>query len=335
MEKTKNKIMVSVLMFVYNHEKYLREAIESVLCQDTEFSYEVIIHDDASTDGSAGIIEEYAVRFPERIVPILQKENQMQKGISITDKFMMPAVRGKYIAYCEGDDYWLRKDKLQKQVDFLEQHEAYAAVTHNCRVVDGCGRTKKPVKKFFPYKKPYTYTLKDLILEDRMPGQTATVMYRRRYYSDMKPAEKSAYERIRYCVGDRRRTLLILLNGPVYCMNEEMSAYRYITSYGESWNARVYGKNLAGRYYVQEMDFRKFARDYHGVRLRNDYVLFGTGIMSVIRFLKKPDKENKRQLELVLKEHESPFRFSLFLLSVFPGALLALVIRTFRKVKSV
>lgn len=328
-----NEIVVSVLMFVYNQEKYLRKAIQSIIGQQTDFLYEIIIHDDASTDGSAGIVEEYAIKYPGLIVPILQSENQMQRGVSIVDEYIMPRVRGKYIAFCEGDDYWTRKDKLQTQADFLETHEEYAAVSHNCRVVDANGKRREPVRKFFPYRTPYTYTLKDLVLEDRMPGQTATVMYRRRIRTDMSEEEKKDFRRIRYCVGDRRRTLLILLNGPVYCMNQTMSAYRYVTAGGENWNSRIHGKNLAGRYYVQERDFRRFALKHYGVHLRNDYILLGTGVMAVVRFLKRMDGSSREQLKLVLGEHKSLFHFGMFMISAAPSAVLTLIIRMIQKAK--
>ncbi len=330
-----DEIVVSVLMFVYNQEQYVRKAIESVIRQETDFAYEIIIHDDASTDGSPEIIREYARRYPDRIIPILQTENQMQQGISFVDTYMMPLVRGKYLAFLEGDDYWTKKDKLKTQAAFLEHHKEYAAVCHNCGVVDADGRRQRPVRKFYPYKRPYIYTLKDLILEDRMPGQTATVMYRYCIWKDMSPSQRTAYEQLRYCVGDRRRTLLILLHGPVYCMARTMSAYRYVTVGKSSWNARTHGKNLSGRYYVQERDFRKFAWQQYGVRLRNDYVLLGTALMAMLRYIKKADKDNKEQWDLVLGEHKSIFHFAGFLASVLPGAVYTLLIRTIRKARGI
>lgn len=335
MKDREDEIMVSVLMFVYNHEKYLRKALESVIRQETDFRYEIIVHDDASTDGSAEIIKAYARKYPDLFVPILQEENQMQQGISIVDEYLMPRVKGKYIAHCEGDDFWTKREKLQVQVEFLEEHEEYAGIAHNCQVVDERGRQRKPVEKFWPFKNPYIYTLKDLILEERMPGQTASVLYRRKYQTQMGDAQKDAYRKIRCCVGDRRRTLLILLNGPVYCMNRTMSAYRYVPDHGQSWNARVRGKNLAGRYFIQEKDFRCFARTYYKVRLSNDYVLFGTGIMALLRFLINPVESNQKELKLILNEYKSPLHFGIFMIRCFPKALQTLIARTIRKVKGI
>lgn len=124
-------VMVSVLCTAYNHENFIRDAIEGVLKQETDFNYEVIIHDDASTDGTVDIIREYKRKYPEQIKLILQDKNQFQKQHNIYAEYLFPKATGKYIAFCEGDDYWTDKKKLQKQVDFLETHTDYSMCMHN------------------------------------------------------------------------------------------------------------------------------------------------------------------------------------------------------------
>lgn len=122
--------MVSVLCAAYNHEKFIKDAIEGVIRQKTNFEIELIIHDDASTDHTADIIKEYVEIYPNIIRPIFQKENQYMKH-NITKDYLLPVVRGKYIAFCEGDDYWIDDYKLQEQVDFLESHSDYSMCMHN------------------------------------------------------------------------------------------------------------------------------------------------------------------------------------------------------------
>ncbi|NLZ74160.1 MAG: glycosyltransferase, partial [Bacteroidales bacterium] len=112
--------IVSIICITYNHEKFIREAIEGFLNQIVDFPIEIIIHDDASTDSTAKIICEYASIYKDKIKPILQKENQKSKGLGIVSRTVFNAAQGKYIALCEGDDYWTDPFKLQKQVDFLE-----------------------------------------------------------------------------------------------------------------------------------------------------------------------------------------------------------------------
>lgn len=123
--------LVSVLLISYNEEKYISKAIESILKQKTTFKFEIICHDDASTDGTQIVIQEYYRKYPEIIVPLLQKSNKMQKGHQIVMEYCYPLVRGKYIAYCDGDDYWSNDEKLQIQVEFLENNPEYSMCLHD------------------------------------------------------------------------------------------------------------------------------------------------------------------------------------------------------------
>ncbi len=125
-----SNIMVSVLCTAYNHEEFIKDAIEGVISQKTDFKYELIIHDDASTDGTAKIIEEYAEKYPGVIRTIFQAENQYQR-CNIYKTFLFPSIHGKYVAFCEGDDYWTDPGKLQAQVDVLEDNEQYSMCMHN------------------------------------------------------------------------------------------------------------------------------------------------------------------------------------------------------------
>lgn len=128
-------IMVTVCCVTYNHEKFIREAIEGFLMQKISFPIEIIIHDDASIDRTQEIIKEYAKLHPDIIVPIYQKENQYSKGMHPWRDFVFPKVRGKYIAFCEGDDYWTKPYKLQQQVDFLEGNVLFSASAHQSVVM--------------------------------------------------------------------------------------------------------------------------------------------------------------------------------------------------------
>jgi glycosyltransferase involved in cell wall biosynthesis len=130
------KTLLSICCNTHNHQDYIREAIEGFLMQKTTFPIEIIIHDDASTDNTAKIIKEYADKHSGLIFPVLQKENQYLQGVNIAATFMYPRARGKYIARCDGDDYWTDPCKLQKQVDFLEENKEYVLSYHNVDLVD-------------------------------------------------------------------------------------------------------------------------------------------------------------------------------------------------------
>jgi glycosyltransferase involved in cell wall biosynthesis len=114
---SKQEPVVSICCITYNHEKFIGDAIEGFLMQETAFPVEIIIHDDASTDNTAVVIEEYAAQN-DRIVAILRKTNLKSTGVPVFP-ILYEMARGKYIAMCEGDDYWTDPHKLQKQVDFL------------------------------------------------------------------------------------------------------------------------------------------------------------------------------------------------------------------------
>lgn len=129
--------LVTIRCLVYNHEPYLRQCLEGFVMQKTNFPFEAIVHDDASTDGSAVIIREYAEKYPDIIKPIYETENQYSKHDGSIQRIMNEHTRGKYVALCEGDDYWIDPLKLQKQVDFLECHPDYGLIYTQAKVLKG------------------------------------------------------------------------------------------------------------------------------------------------------------------------------------------------------
>ncbi len=128
-------ITLSIRCTAYNHSAFIRKCLDGFVMQKTNFKFEAIVHDDASTDDTADIIREYAEKYPDIIKPILQTENQYSKGIYNLESILYEKVRGKYIAICEGDDYWTDPYKLQKQVDFLEANPEYSMCFHNAELL--------------------------------------------------------------------------------------------------------------------------------------------------------------------------------------------------------
>ena len=129
---SKGDPILTIRCLVYNHEPYLRQCLDGFVMQKTNFPFEAIVHDDASTDGSAAIIREYAEKYPDIIKPIYETENLFSKGGNSLAKVMNDATHpnSRYIAVCEGDDYWTDPNKLQLQVDFLESHPDYYMTCH-------------------------------------------------------------------------------------------------------------------------------------------------------------------------------------------------------------
>jgi glycosyltransferase involved in cell wall biosynthesis len=138
--------LVSISCITYNHKNYIRECLDGFLMQKTTFPFEIIIHDDCSTDGTREIIEEYAAKYPDIIFPMFQTENQYSKGVrSMMVRFNFTRCKGKYIALCEGDDYWTDSFKLQKQVDFLEKNSDFSICFHNLKVYNEIDATTDKV----------------------------------------------------------------------------------------------------------------------------------------------------------------------------------------------
>ena len=133
--------LVSILCTTYNHEKYIEDTIKGFLMQESDFSFEIIIHDDASTDGTADIIREYEAKYPKLIKPIYQTKNRFSQGLK-NGEVIYPRAKGKYIALCEGDDYWTDSLKLQMQVDFLEENDEYVVTYASVEAFDENGIIK-------------------------------------------------------------------------------------------------------------------------------------------------------------------------------------------------
>lgn len=160
--------LVSICSITYNHAPYIRQCLDGFLMQQTTFPIEIIINDDCSTDGTTEIVKEYAEKYPDLIRPIFHEENQYQKGVKgMFATFVFPKARGKYIAMCEGDDYWTDPLKLQKQVDFLEANPEYGLVHTKANVFV----QEKGIVEPMPFGSDFS-CLDDLLLLNRIATVT-------------------------------------------------------------------------------------------------------------------------------------------------------------------
>lgn len=215
--KDNQPLMVTIRCTAYNHEPYIRACLEGFVMQKTNFRFEAIVHDDASTDGTAAIIREYAEKYPDIIKPILETENQFTKGT--LGKIMDDASKGKYIAFCEGDDYWTDPLKLQKQVDFLESHPDCSLCFHNAIMHWEDGRAKDAI--FSNVENRY-YTGVEIFEKWIIP--TASVVIR--YTDEYKKWRTLAAQNKIFCYGDILCFLSACKCGKLYGMSDIMSVYR-------------------------------------------------------------------------------------------------------------
>ena len=150
--------MVSICTTTYRHERYIRQTLDRFLAQKTDFPFEILVHDDASTDGTAAILREYAARYPDVVKPLYETVNQYSQNIPINETFNFPRARGKYIALYEGDDYWTDEGKLQAQVDYIQAHPDGTFCFTNGVIEDQTG--KRADREFIPYyenERPYYF----------------------------------------------------------------------------------------------------------------------------------------------------------------------------------
>lgn len=217
MNKKQDDILVSIKCLTYNQEKYIAQCLEGFVMQKTDFRFEAVVHDDASTDGTASFIREYAEKYPDIIKPIYQTENQYSKKDGSLNRIVCSHLKGKYVAICEGDDYWTDPLKLQKQVDFMEANPdcglCYTKV--HVRHFDGEEMvTGTPVDGFY-----------QLLNRNRI--STLTVMMRndlmQKYYAEVQP------HRHNWKMGDYPMWLWIALHSKIHFLEDVTATYRIST----------------------------------------------------------------------------------------------------------
>ncbi|WP_415576232.1 glycosyltransferase, partial [Kaistella daneshvariae] len=214
---------VSICCITYNHEDYIRKSLESFMMQKCAFSFEVLIHDDASADGTQEIIKEFQEKYPDIIKPIFQTENQYSKKIgSVNAKFNFPRAKGKYIALCEGDDYWTDPLKLQKQVDFLENNPDCSMVFTNAHVsIEDDGKKMNEARGLFQFSESKFF--KDFEILENWVVPTASVLFRKKYLDENL---KRINNLGNFLYGDIVLFLYLSTKGKLYGMNDPMVVYR-------------------------------------------------------------------------------------------------------------
>lgn len=213
-----DKPLVSILCDAFKHEAYLRDALEGFLSQITTFPFEIIVHEDASPDGTPAVLKEFETRYPLLIKPIYQTENQYsRKGTrGIWGENTFPLAKGKYIALCEGDDYWIDPYKLQKQVDFLETHPDYVITWTDFLQKKG----EELVPNDFQKTLPEVHTIDFNNLFVPYCTYTLTSLFRR---SAVNPADFKDFEYLK----DNTLYGLVLCHGKGAFLNFQGGVYRW------------------------------------------------------------------------------------------------------------
>lgn len=223
-------VMVSIYCLTYNHVEYIEEALKGFINQKTEYPYEIIVFDDASTDGTTDIIRDYESRYPNLIKAYIAHKNTYgtEQRRSLWPDFMNRVMKGRYFAICEGDDCWIDDNKLQMQCDYMEAHEECNMVLHNAYMLNYADNTKKTM---LGNQKTRILTPYELILQPDGIFPTASMVFRREYWFLEGFFAKAG-------VSDWPMQLYAMSKGTVYFIERNMCVYRYMHS--ASWSTKNY-----------------------------------------------------------------------------------------------
>ncbi len=255
-------ILVSINCITYNHEACIADAIEGFLMQKTDFEYEILIGEDCSTDNTREMIEGYIKKYPGKIRLITSESNV---GWRANEMRLLENSRGKYIAICEGDDYWVEANKLQKQVDYMESHPECSLCFHAADVVNNQGYTSgKQVK---PYNESRIASMRDMIvIGDFSP--TASYLFPKKYVENLPLFYQNAH------VGDYPMQMWLSSEGYAYYIDEVMSAYR--TGVPGSWTSKINSGNPLKviekyiRHKEQDMELLDKFNEYHNYKFSDE-----------------------------------------------------------------
>lgn len=292
------EIKVSIICNAFNHGKYIRDALEGFVSQKTDFPFEVLVHDDASTDNTAEIIREYEEKYPDIIKPIYQTENKYSKGIKINRTYQTPRIKGKYVAVCEGDDYWTDPLKLQKQCDFLDNNPEYSMCVCSTSWLNMLtGRRENRGK----CEEDRDISLDEIILEKNgRIYQYATIVVKTSVWNQY-PEWRTIIP-----IGDLTLSIMAALDGKVRMLKDNMAVYRYYSA--GSWTARMDSDKHREKISLKMIE---------GLECLNNYTEYKYD--SVIK-----QRINKHKYTLALMQHDLKALKSEELQSIYKSRSLAL-----------
>ncbi|MBP3633976.1 MAG: glycosyltransferase [Oscillospiraceae bacterium] len=287
-----NEITISIVCITFNHGRYIRQTLEGFLSQTLpdKYKYEILIHDDASTDDTIGILKDYAARYRDVFTLFLEEENQYGKGRSYFLELFRKA-RGKYIAICEGDDFWTDPTKLSQQIEALEQHPECVACCHNEVVVKKDG-TPWPDSYQKIYRQDRDIILDSAFLYDHNKfSHTASMVVRASLFQNLTEAMVEDFLSTK-ANGDMKWAAMAAACGKVFFIAKDMACYRFVPAGGDSWSAKNAGKNICLSTYEQLERLQGLISRFYDVEIDYGGSMDRLWQTAVLTWLKKPSKSN-------------------------------------------
>lgn len=313
--------LISIAIITYNQDQFIAESIESVLKQELNLDYELLISDDASTDGTINILKSYKTKYPDKIRLILNKTNL---GPSENFHHLILQCKGEFIFLLEGDDFWTSSEKIQKQYQFLIENPSYLACTHRHKIVDENGNILVD-----EYTGPGKSNLGEYTLNDfenyRYCGFFGTMAFRNIFLK--KPEKLIPLKYLHNFIVDISLNLIIVLNGPIFILNENMAAHRIlIKKGGTNFKSTIRRKNQVKNRLLYLDRLKQFAKKDYNINIdfvkRNEKLF----IESILFMMRYPSKSNFSVLIFVFLLNNNKIKLLRFILSKtskMPGILLS------------
>lgn len=297
--------MVSIGLMTYNHERFIGRAIESVLMQEVNFMYELVIAEDNSTDGTREVILSYKKKYPNVIRLLLQDENV---GMKKNSNDLRRACWGRYRANLEGDDYWIDPGKLQKQVDFLENHPDFVAIGGDFTCVD-----EREIPCVFPwgdirysYCQDSEYTVEHL-REWLLFGHTSTMLFKN-YFYDCGDEVNQRFDEANI-LGDRRICLFLVMHGRVWHEKEVWTVRHVLKKSDSSMTHAVKTSNYLGVNYGWLLEAERYCREEFNYKLDMKHKKDQRWLGSLKLFFRNPNQENYKVMKYIFIGGHSYFRY--------------------------
>lgn len=311
-----DNVMLTVKMLAYNHGKYIAQAIESIVSQKTEYKFELLIGEDCSTDNTRGVIQRYQEAFPHIIRVVYHQTNQ---GCTMNSYSLDLEAKGKYIAGCEGDDFWCDDTRIQRDVDFLEEHPEYVGVCHKCKIVDENGveideNDVNVRNRFWTFDKE-VFTLSDYE-QWRTPGHGSAQT--RRNVMKENDLDYSIVYKASKRVGDRSHLLIHIVEGDIFCMKDIVSCYRFrMTASSNNFMSVQKQKNLKDEDFLMMIRLQEWAWNNKKIKLNLESVKKDRLIAATVIQMKDPSDENKKVLKIIIDNSGSKLTYLLLAMKVY------------------
>jgi len=303
-------IDVSIIVPAYNHESYIKETVMSLVSQKTDYTYEILIGDDASTDATGRIIAEMAGVYPGLIRVVRHKKNV---GATKNGYSLVKAAKGRYLSFCDGDDQWCDEERLQRHIDFLEINPSFAGICGRIQLMDESGNMLREdtigERSMFWNSRREVYS-KEHFEQWEMPGHICALTIRN--FMRMEEHDFRIFYKAHGTVGDRTIVLLTVLQGLIKCEPDCVGKYRYRVNQQDNFMSRFDQENLYGKDFLMIRRLEQYADREFGIQINAEGIKKDRLAATVVKAMKDNCPENRRVLRQIIACSEAPWRYLMY-----------------------